>query len=110
MAVAVAAAYFFLRGPAAPAAIDDWTNLGTVNWTNTTIYGRAGAKAQIYNYGKWKAQSDDPFVGGDDSATTLSGNFGTFLKSGNTGTTTLVGGFVFNNKGTINGITCGERV
>src|ERR1019366_1961283 len=27
------------------------TNYGTVNWTNTTLYGISDTNAQIYNYG-----------------------------------------------------------
>jgi RHS repeat-associated protein len=79
------------------------TNLGTVNWTNTTLYGRGGSNAQIYNYGTWNAQSDNSFVGGYDGGKTLFENFGTFLKSGNGGMTTLDGNVVFNNAGTVNG-------
>jgi hypothetical protein len=78
------------------------TNHGTVNWSNTTIYGQADTNAQIYNYGLWNAQSDNTFVGGNEGGTTLFDNFGTFLKSGNSGTTTLDAAVVFNNTGTVN--------
>ena len=78
------------------------TNYGTVNWTNTPLYGVNGNNAQIYNYGLWNAQSDDTFQGGYNGGTTLFDNFGTFLKSGLTGLTTLDGGVVFNNTGTVN--------
>ena len=77
------------------------TNYGTVNWTNTTLFGRNNQNAQIYNYGLWNAQSDNIFVGGNDGGTSLFDNFGTFLKSGNAGTTTLDGNVVFNNTGTV---------
>ena len=40
--------------------------------------------------------------GGYGGGSTLFDNFGTFLKSGNTGTTMLDGGVVFNNTGTVN--------
>jgi hypothetical protein len=40
-------------------------------------------------------------VGGNNGGTSLFDNFGTFLKSGNTGTTTLDSGVVFNNIGTV---------
>ena len=77
------------------------TNYGTVNWTNTTIYSYGPNNAQIYNYGTWTAQSDDQFLGGYGGGTTLFENFGTFLKSGNTGTSTLDANLVFNNSGTV---------
>ncbi len=77
------------------------TNDGTVNWTNTTIYSQGASNPQIYNYGLWNAQSDDSFQGGDGGGTTLFDNFGTFIKSGNTGTTVLDGNVVFNNMGTV---------
>src|ERR1017187_2940304 len=77
------------------------TNYGTVNWTNTTLYGILGQNAQIYNYGLWNAQSDNTFQGAYNGGTpTLFDNFGTFLKSGHTGVTTLDSGVVFNNTGT----------
>ena len=79
------------------------TNYGTVNWTNTPLYGLSGRNAQIYNYGVWNAQSDDPFQGAySGGSPTLFDNFGTFLKSGHTGVTTLDSGVVFNNSGTAN--------
>ncbi len=78
------------------------TNYGTVNWTNTTLYGRDDQNAQIYNYGLWNAQSDNIFEGGYDGGTTLFDNFGKFLKSGATGATVLDGSVVFNNTGTVN--------
>jgi hypothetical protein len=77
------------------------TNYGTVNWTNTTLYGILGHNAQIYNYGLWNAQSDNLFQGGYQGGTTLFDNFGTFRKSGLTGVTTLDSGIVFNNTGTL---------
>jgi len=77
------------------------TNYGTVNWTNATLYSENGGNAQIYNYGLWNAQSDDIFHGGYNGGTTLFDNFGIFLKSGNSGTTTLDGNVVFNNTGTV---------
>jgi hypothetical protein len=79
------------------------TNYGTVNWTNSTIYSRPPGNALIYNYGLWNAQSDNTFQGGTGGGSTLFDNFGTFLKSGNTGTTTLDSGVVFNNTGTVSG-------
>ena len=79
------------------------TNYGTVNWTNTPLYGISGRNAQIYNYGLWNAQSDNTFTGAyNGGPPTLFDNFGTFLKSGNTGVTTLDSGVVFNNTGTVN--------
>jgi hypothetical protein len=78
------------------------TNYGTVNWTNTTLVGVNGRNAQIYNYGVWNAQSDNTFQGQGAGGTTLFENFGTFRKSGNTGTTILDGNVVFNNTGTVN--------
>jgi hypothetical protein len=78
------------------------TNYGTVNWTNSTIYSRTPGNALIYNYGLWNAQSDNTFQGGTGGGSTLFDNFGTFLKSGNTGTTVLDGNVVFNNTGTVN--------
>jgi len=77
------------------------TNLGTVNWTNTDIYGINGNNAQIYNYGVWNAQSDNDFQGGYNGGVTLFDNFGTFRKSGSTGDTILDGNVVFNNTGTL---------
>ena len=78
------------------------TNYGTVNWTNATIYSQAPGNAQIYNYGLWNAQSDNTFQGGTGGGSTLFDNFGTFVKSGNTGTTILDSRVVFNNTGTVN--------
>ena len=79
------------------------TNYGTVNWTNTTLYGVSGRNAQIYNYGLWNAQSDNTFTGAyNGGPPTLFDNFGTFLKSGHTGVSTLDSGVVFNNTGTVN--------
>src|ERR1035438_8481256 len=76
------------------------TNYGTVNWINTPLYGLSGNNAQIYNYGLWNAQSDNTFTGAYQGGTpTLFDNFGTFRKSGNTGTTILDSGVVFNNTG-----------
>jgi hypothetical protein len=77
------------------------TNYGTVNWTNATLYGVSDNNAQIYNYGMWNAQSDDTFTGGYNGGTTLFDNFGTFLKSGHTGSSSLDGNVVFNNSGTV---------
>jgi hypothetical protein len=77
------------------------TNYGTVNWTNTPLYGFYGNNAQIYNYGLWNAQSDDTFIGAYQGNTTLFDNFGTFRKSGNAGVTTLDAGVVFNNSGVL---------
>ena len=77
------------------------TNYGTVNWTNATIYSQGASNPQIYNYGLWNAQSDDTFQGGTGGGSTLFDNFGTFVKSGNTGTTILDSGIVFNNTGTV---------
>jgi len=77
------------------------TNYGTVNWTNSTIYSRAPGNALIYNYGLWNAQSDNTFQGGTDGGSTLFDNFGTFLKSGNSGTTMLDSGVLFTNTGTV---------
>jgi hypothetical protein len=79
------------------------TNHGTVNWTNTAIYGFGPNNAQIYNYGSWNEQSDDTLTGGYGGGTTLFDNFGTFTKSGNSGATTLDANVVFNNTGTVNG-------
>ena len=79
------------------------TNYGTINWSNTTLYAHGPNNAQIYNYGLWNAQSDDAFQGGFGGGSTLFDNFGTFLKSGNGGATTLDGGVVFNNTGTVHG-------
>ncbi len=78
------------------------TNYGTVNWTNTTLYGESGQNAQIYNYGFWNVQSDDTFYGGWNGGASLFNNYGTFIKSGHSGTTTLDGRVVFNNTGTVN--------
>src|ERR1017187_1203256 len=79
------------------------TNYGTVNWINTPLYGILGRNAQIYNYGLWNAQSDNTFQGAyNGGPPTLFDNFGTFLKSGHTGVTTLDSSVVFNNTGTVN--------
>ncbi|MGD0412975.1 MAG: hypothetical protein ABSC18_14890, partial [Verrucomicrobiota bacterium] len=76
------------------------TNNGTVNWTNTAIY--AGSGPQIYNYGLWNEQSDDTWNGANlGGAGTVFDNFGTFLKSGHAGATTLDGQVTLNNTGTV---------
>ncbi|MGP8233898.1 MAG: carboxypeptidase regulatory-like domain-containing protein [Limisphaerales bacterium] len=77
------------------------TNYGTVSWSNADIYSHGSKNAQIYNYGLWNAQSDNEFYGGYYGGLTVFDNFGTFLKSGNTNTTTLDSGVVFNNNGTV---------
>ena len=77
------------------------TNYGTVNWTNGTLLGGSGLNATIYNCGLWNAQSDNTFTGGYNGGTSLFNNFGTFLKSGKTGVTTLDSAVVFNNTGTL---------
>jgi sugar lactone lactonase YvrE len=76
-------------------------NNGTVNWTNMSLYDAAGS--QIYNYGLWNAQSGNTFYGlvSDSESITLFDNFGTFVKSGATGTTTLNADVGFNNTGTV---------
>jgi hypothetical protein len=56
---------------------------------------------QIYNYGLWNAQSDDSMQGGYNGGASLFDNFGTFRKTGNSGTTILDGNVVFNNTGTL---------
>ena len=81
------------------------TNYGTVNWSNTPIYGVNAANAQIYNYGLWNSQSDDEFLGGNNGGTTLFDNFGTFRKSAGSGATTLDASIVFNNPGTLDAQT-----
>jgi len=75
------------------------TNYGLVNLINTTIYSYGPNNAQIYNYALWNMQSDTTFHGGWNGGSTLFDNFGTFLKSGSSGTTTLDGAVVFNNWG-----------
>ena len=76
------------------------TNYGTINQTNSSIYGGDGT--QIYNYGLWNEQSDDYFYGeGYGSPATVFDNFGTFRKSSGTNTTTLDANTVFNNTGTV---------
>ncbi len=77
------------------------TNYGTVNWSNTDIHGVDGYNEQIYNYGVWNAQSDNTFSGAFNGGTALFENFGTFLKSGNKGVTTLDAGSGFNNPGLV---------
>ena len=77
------------------------TNFGTVTWTNTTLFGLNGTNVQIFNYGTWNALSDNTFAGGYNNAITTFNNFGTFLKSGGTGVTTLDGTVVFNNSGLV---------
>ena len=77
------------------------TNYGTVNWSNTDIYSHGPNNAQIYNYGLWNVQSDNEFYGSYYGGSTVFDNFGTFLKSGSTNTTTLDSGVVFNNSGAV---------
>ena len=77
------------------------TNYGTVNWTNADIYSHGPNTTQIYNYGLWNAQSDNEFYGGYYGGSTVFDNFGTFLKSGSTNTTTLDSDVAFNNAGTV---------
>ena len=77
------------------------TNNGTVNWTNTPIWSGLGMTVYIYNFGLWNEQSDDYFAGAVYGGATVFDNFGTFLKSGNAGTTTLDAGCTLNNSGTV---------
>jgi hypothetical protein len=77
------------------------TNNGTVNWTNAILY--TGQGSVIYNYGAWNLQSDDPMYGNyDGNPGTIFNNFGTFRKTGNTGTTSLDGAVTFDNTGVVN--------
>ncbi len=76
------------------------TNYGTVTWTNTPLY--AGQGTQIYNYGLWNLQSDNGINGeASGGPATVFDNIGTFVKSGNTGTSTLDSGTIFTNSGTV---------
>jgi hypothetical protein len=77
------------------------TNYGTVNWTNTEIHGVDSVNEQIYNYGLWNAQSDNLFAGAFNGGPALFANFGTFHKSGTTGTTILDAGVGFSNTGIV---------
>ncbi len=77
------------------------TNYGTVNQTNSALYGGVGTS--IYNYGLWNEQSDDAFYGGYYSTpVTVFDNFGTYRKSSGTNTASLDANTVFNNSGTVN--------
>ena len=74
------------------------TNYGTINWTNTDLYGRSGL--QIYNYGLWDAQTNNTFYG----AGATFNNYGTFLKSFGpaSGYSLLDDNLTFNNFGIVN--------
>jgi hypothetical protein len=77
------------------------TNLGTVIWSNVTIYGRGLQTNTLYNYGLWDVENDNGFQGGYDGAITFFQNFGTFRKSGSTGGTGFDRNAFFNNMGLV---------
>ncbi len=74
------------------------TNLGTVNWTNTTL--DTDGPTYIYNYGLWSALSDNSFSSLEFEAVGLFDNLGTFQKFGTTGTTATGPLIEFTNSGT----------
>ena len=78
-----------------------FTNNGTVNWSNTTIYSYGPSNAQIYNFGTWNAQTDNQFQGGFSGGTTLFQNYGIFVKSSGANTTSLDADVAFNNMGQV---------
>jgi hypothetical protein len=71
------------------------TNYGTVNWSNTDLYGVASM--QIFNSGLWNAQADNTMFGNG----AVFNNSGVFRKSGGTNTTTLDVNTMFNSSGTV---------
>ena len=68
------------------------TNYGTVAWASGTI--RGGSGTTIYNYDLWNAQSDQQMNSALGGANTVFNNYGTFRKSGGTGTS-LVNAVVY---------------
>ena len=79
------------------------TNYGTVAWATGTI--RGGSGTTIYNYGLWNAQSDQTFNSAFGGANTVFNNYGTFRKSGGTGTTSFVSPVVVYGWGTVDAET-----
>src|SRR5262249_53295569 len=73
------------------------TNNGTVAWSDGRI---RGGGTSVYNNGLWDAQNDQTFNNDFGGGTTFN-NFGTFVKSGgtNTSSTQILGGVFFNNLG-----------
>ena len=76
------------------------TNNGTVWWTSGIL--RSGNGGTVDNYGIWNCQSDQTFNNAYGGTGTTFNNYGTFIKSGNSGTTLLDSGVAFNNTGTVN--------
>jgi hypothetical protein len=70
------------------------TNLGTVKWTSGQI--RGGNATTFYNYGLLDAQSDQQWNNAYGGASSTINNYGTFRKSGGTGSTLMAGSVGFN--------------
>jgi hypothetical protein len=80
-----------------------FTNYGTVVWDNTDL--QCQTNPQIHNYGLWNVTSNNAFAGGNGG--TVFNNYGTFRKSGGTGTipgpnySSFDNNTSFNNSGTV---------
>ena len=74
------------------------TNYGTVNWSNTDLYGAAGQ--QIFNFSLWDAQTSNAFYGNGTNGTIFN-NTGTFRKSAGGGISMLDSNITFNSTGMV---------
>jgi hypothetical protein len=75
------------------------TNYGTLNWSSGNLYCNNGPV--IDNYGLWNAQADSSVFGRQTSGNMVVNNYGTFRKSGGSGTNTMDGNTIFNTTGTL---------
>jgi len=75
------------------------TNYGTVNWGAGNISCDNGPV--VDNYGLWNAQANSSIFGRQSSGNLVVNNYGTFRKSGGSGTSTVDGNTVFNTTGTV---------
>ena len=75
------------------------TNYGTVNWGAGNISCDNGPV--VDNYGLWNAQANSSIFGRQSSGNLVVNNYGTFRKSGSSGTSTIDGNTIFNTTGTV---------
>src|SRR5229473_6283831 len=90
----------YITGPCSKTLDGRPLNLtGTITWTGADINVANGAVITNLTGSVFTDQVDAAFVASSTTALPTFNNYGTFLKSGGTGTTAI--GMAFNNKGTV---------